>query len=60
MRTLRANNWVDEREVKKDGKGRPMKVYRLIVSLSEIIKHFEEEKKRESEKTMESIESSRC
>lgn len=56
MRTLRTNNWVDEREIKKDGKGRPMKVYRLTVSLAEIIRYFEEEKKRESEKTMENIE----
>lgn len=56
MRTLRANNWVDEREVKKDGKGRPMKIYRLTVSLEGIIDHFEEEKRKESAKTMESIE----
>ena len=56
MRTLRNNNWVEEREIKKDGKGRPMKVYRLTKSLGEIIKHFEEEKKKESAKTMESIE----
>ena len=56
MRTLRNNNWVEEREIKKDGKGRPMKVYRLTKSLGEIIKYFEEEKKKESAKTMESIE----
>jgi predicted transcriptional regulator len=56
MRTLRLNNWVEEREIKKDGKGRPMKVYRLTKSLNEIIKHFEDEKRRESAKTMESIE----
>jgi len=47
MRTLRNNNWVEEREIKKDGKGRPMKVYRLTISLEEIIKHFEEEKRKE-------------
>jgi len=56
MRTLRNNSWVEEREIKKDGKGRPMKVYRLTISLGEIIRHFEEEKRKESEKTMESIE----
>ncbi len=33
-----------------------MKVYRLTKSLGEIIKYFEEEKKKESAKTMESIE----
>lgn len=56
MRSLRNNGWVEEREVKKDGKGRPMKVYRLIISLEEIIKHFEEEKKDESTMVMENIE----
>ncbi|MCJ7445429.1 MAG: ArsR family transcriptional regulator [Methanotrichaceae archaeon] len=56
MRTLRNNNWVEEREIKKNGKGRPMKVYRLTISLENIIQHFEDEKKRESAKTMESIE----
>jgi predicted transcriptional regulator len=56
MRTLRNNSWVEEREIKKDGKGRPMKVYRLTISLGEIIKHFEDEKRKESAKTMESIE----
>ena len=56
MRTLRNNNWVEEREIKKDGKGRPMKVYRLTISLGDIIKHFEDEKRKESAKTMESIE----
>ncbi len=56
MRTLRNNSWVEEREIKKDGTGRPMKVYRLTISLGEIIRHFEEEKRKESAKTMESIE----
>ncbi|WP_348304727.1 ArsR family transcriptional regulator [Methanothrix sp.] len=56
MRTLRNNNWVVEREIKKDGKGRPMKVYRLTISLGDIIKHFEDEKRKESAKTLESIE----
>lgn len=55
MRTLRNNEWVQEREIKKDGKGRPMKVYRLVISLEEIISHFEDEKRRESTKVMENI-----
>ena len=29
MRTLRENNWIEEREIKREGKGRPMKVYAL-------------------------------
>jgi predicted transcriptional regulator len=55
-RTLRNNGWVEEREIKKDGKGRPMKVYRLTISLEEIIRHFEEEKKKESTRVMENID----
>jgi predicted transcriptional regulator len=56
MRTLRINDWVEEREVKKDGKGRPMKVYRLTISLEEIIRHFEDEKRKESTRVMENID----
>ena len=56
MRSLRKNDWIEEREIKKDGKGRPMKVYRLTISLEEIISHFEEEKRRESTKVMENID----
>ena len=56
MRTLRTHNWVEEREIKKNGKGRPMKVYKLTITLGDIIKYFEDEKRRESAKTMESIE----
>jgi predicted transcriptional regulator len=56
MRSLRNNGWVEEREIKKDGKGRPMKVYRLTISLEDIIRHFEDEKRRESTKVMENID----
>jgi predicted transcriptional regulator len=56
MRSLRNNSWVEEREIKKDGKGRPMKVYRLTISLEDIIRHFEDEKRRESTKVMENID----
>jgi len=48
MRTLRDNNWIEEKEIKREGKGRPMKVYSLKASIDEIIKHFEEEKMHES------------
>ncbi len=56
MRTLRNNDWVEEREIKKDGKGRPMKVYRLTISLDDIIRHFEDEKRSESTRVMENID----
>ena len=56
MRTLRDNSWIEEREIKREGKGRPMKVYSLRASIDEIIKHFEEEKLHESAQAMESIQ----
>jgi len=56
MRTLRKNNWVTEYEVKSEGKGRPMKVYKLGVPIEQIIQHFEEEKNNEATKTMQAIQ----
>jgi len=56
MRTLRDNSWIEEREIKREGKGRPMKVYSLRASIDDIIKHFEEEKLNESAQAMESIQ----
>lgn len=36
MRSLRQNKWVEEREIKAEGKGRPMKVYKLGVPLESV------------------------
>jgi predicted transcriptional regulator len=56
MRTLRQNNWIEQRNIKVEGKGRPMIVYKLNVPLESIINHYEEESNRESAHAMESIE----
>lgn len=56
MRTLRQNKWVEEHEVKVEGKGRPMKVYKLSTSIEEIIKHYEDVKNSESAQARESIQ----
>ena len=56
MRTLRENNWVNERDVKVGGKGRPMKIYKLGVPIGEIIKHYEDVKNNEAAKTMQAIQ----
>lgn len=56
MRALRQNKWVEEREIKAEGKGRPMKVYKLGVPLESIINHHEEESKQESAQAMMSIQ----
>jgi predicted transcriptional regulator len=56
VRTLRQNDWITEMDVKGEGKGRPSKEYRLRVPIDEIIKHYEDIKRREAERTMQSIE----
>jgi len=56
MRSLRQNKWVEEREIKAEGKGRPMKVYKLGVPLESIITFYEEEANRESTQAMMSIQ----
>ena len=56
MRALRQYNWVEQRNIKAEGKGRPMIVYKLNVPIEKIIKHFEEERNRESARAMESIQ----
>jgi len=56
MRTLRQNNWVEEHDVKLDGKGRPMKIYKLSVPIEKIIKHYEEEKNSEAARSMQAIQ----
>ena len=56
MRTLRRENWIDEHDVKSEGKGRPHKVYNLITPVEEIIKLIEEEKQKKSAEAMESIQ----
>jgi predicted transcriptional regulator len=56
MRTLRENNWVEERDVKVGGKGWPMKIYKLSVHIEEIIKHCEDVKNSESIQAVGSIQ----
>ncbi len=56
MRTLREKSWVNEREIKGDGKGRPVKIYSLGTTMGEIINYYEEEKNRESARTMVAIQ----
>jgi predicted transcriptional regulator len=56
MRTLREKGWIAERDVKGSGKGRTTRLYRLIMSIDEIIGHYEEEKRSESSRAMQSIQ----
>jgi predicted transcriptional regulator len=53
---LRHNGWLEESELKREGKGRPMRVYKLKASIDKIIKHLEEERIKESDHIMQSIQ----
>jgi predicted transcriptional regulator len=56
MRTLRENKWVGERDVKAEGKGRPMRVYSLSMPLDKIIEYYENKKRSESAQAMQAIQ----
>ena len=49
MQELRRRGWIQKREVKKEGKGRPVHVYKQSMQLSEIMNDFEQEKIKEIE-----------
>ena len=57
MRYLRENDWVDMREEKKNqGKGRPVKLYKLTVRMETIISSIEEDVMAESKAVLQNIE----
>ena len=59
-KTLRYNGWLEENDIKKGGKGRPLRVYKLKVSIDKIIEHFEKERIQDSSEIMQSIEHAQC
>jgi predicted transcriptional regulator len=56
MRTLRERDWITEREIKHEGKGRPMKIYKLNATVDRIINYYEAEKAYESNQTKMAIQ----
>ena len=57
MRYLRENDWIDMREEKKNqGKGRPVKLYKLTVPMETIIDAIEENVMAESRNITQNIE----
>ena len=55
MRELRERGWIEEWEQKKEGKGRPLKCYRLSVELCDIIDSLDDIRKRDAQKDEEAI-----
>ena len=46
MKQLREREWIDEREEKMPGKGRPYKVYSLKVGFKDIVSQLEKQQKK--------------
>jgi predicted transcriptional regulator len=55
MQELYKKGWVQKRDLKKKGKGRPVHIYKPTVHLSEILKSFEQEKFKEVERVKSDI-----
>jgi predicted transcriptional regulator len=53
---LEERDWINEREEKKTGKGRPFKIYSLKVGFNKIITQLETERKKADAEAQEKIE----
>jgi len=49
MQHLQEKGWIERRDIRKKGKGRPVHLYKLKAPLANIIKSFEQEKLYEVE-----------
>ena len=49
MQELKNKGWIDKRDLKKEGKGRPIYIYKLTSSMENIVKSYEKEKLEEIE-----------
>ncbi len=56
MQELRNRGWVEKRDIKKKGKGRPVHSYRLSVNFPEIIDAIEEDEKERVQSILDNIE----
>ena len=56
MRELEERDWINEREEKKPGKGRPYKVYSLKVGFDEIVDELEKQQRKEVDEVQIRIE----
>jgi predicted transcriptional regulator len=55
MQELRRRKWVEKRDIKKEGKGRPVHAYRLSVAWSDILAQID----REEQAKIDRIEANR-
>lgn len=55
MQHLRKRKWVKKRDIKKEGKGRPVHAYRLSLSLDQIVNVLEKDAKAKIAKIEQNI-----
>ncbi len=56
MRELKGRGWINERENKKPGKGRPYKVYSLKVGFDKIVDELERQQRKVADEARSRIE----
>ncbi|MGE4275266.1 MAG: ArsR family transcriptional regulator [Candidatus Methanomethylophilaceae archaeon] len=56
MQELRDRGWVEKRDIKKKGKGRPVHAYRLAKAFPEIIDAIEEDEKKRVQDILENVD----
>ena len=56
MQELRRRKWITKRDIKKEGKGRPIHSYHLAVPFSEIINVIEKAEQKRIEKIKENMD----
>jgi predicted transcriptional regulator len=56
MRQLKEREWIDEREEKMPGKGRPYKVYSLKVGFKDIVSQLEKQQKKVVDEAKANVE----
>lgn len=56
MQELRKKGWAKKRDLKKDGKGRPVHVYKLTKPLPDILETFEQNKLKEVENIKQNLD----
>lgn len=55
MQFLRDRDWVKKRDLKREGKGRPIHAYALTVTMAEVADALELEKREEAARNIESL-----
>ena len=56
MHELQKKGWIKKRDLNKKGKGRPVHLYKLTSSITEIVSNFEKEKMKEIKHVQDDLE----